>query len=182
MEHLGGEESCAAGESDFAFPFCKPAPLPPPLGQSEGLRAALRSGPPSCPLHFLQVAPSFLPGCVLLSASYQNATHFCLQFLLHFRHLPRVLSASHFLRLVWAVPGECVRCLLGALFVELANPLPLVVSGCQPVSPEHWPPGDSSSLPSPLLFFSRLCSVMMGRASRWWWPFCSAVLLCVLSR
>lgn len=66
--------------------------------------------------------------------------------------------------------------------VELAHLPPLVVVGGQLFAPEHWSPGDSSSLPSPLLFFSRRCSVMMGRASRWWWLFCPAVLLSVLPR
>lgn len=139
------------------FRFVNLPPLLPPLGQSDRPRAARRSGPTSCVLHFLQVLQSFLRGYVSLSASYQNVTHFLLQFLLHFRHLRHILSGSHFSRLVRAVPGDGVRRLLDVRGVELVRLPPPVVSGCQPVSPEHWPPGDSSPLPSPVLFFDRQC-------------------------
>ena len=101
---------------------------------------------------------------------------------LRFAHSWHCMSVSRFSHLVRAASGEGVRRLLGVLCVELAHLPPPVVSGGQLVSPEHRPPGDSSPLPSPLLFFSRLCSLMMGGASRWWWLFCPAVLLFVLSR
>lgn len=41
--------------------------------------------------------------------------------------------------------------------MEPGRPPPLAVPVGQLFSPEHWPPGDSPSLPSPLLFSSGQC-------------------------
>lgn len=60
--------------------------------------------------------------------------------------------------------------------MELVHPPPLAVSAGQLVSPEHWPPGDSPSLPSPLLFSSGQCFPLVVSVPLWC-SSASAVLL-----
>lgn len=86
------------------------------------------------------------------------------------------MSVSHFSRLVRAASGEGVRCLPDVLGVELVHPPPLAVPVGQLFSPEHWPPGDSPSLPSPLLFSSGQCFPLVVSVLLWCSP-TSAVLL-----
>ena len=60
--------------------------------------------------------------------------------------------------------------------MEPGLPPPLAVAVGQLFSPEHRPPGDSSSLPSPLLFSSGQCLPLVVSVPLWWSP-ASAVLL-----
>lgn len=56
--------------------------------------------------------------------------------------------------------------------MEPGRPPPLAVAVGQLFSPEHRPPGDSSSLPSPLLFSSGQCFPLVFSVLLW----CSSAL------
>ena len=54
--------------------------------------------------------------------------------------------------------------------MEPGHPPPLPVAVCPPFGPEHRPPGDSPSLPSPLLFSSGQCLPLVVSVLLWCSP------------
>lgn len=56
------------------------------------------------------------------------------------------------------------------LGVEPEHSPPLPVAVCPPFGPEHWPPGDSSPLPSPLPFSSGQCLPLVVSVPPWCSP------------
>lgn len=77
------------------------------------------------------------------------------------------------------VGGGCR--LLDGQGMEPGHPPPLPVAVCPLFSPEHRPPGDSPSLPLPLLFFSGQCLPLAVSVPLWCSP-ASGVLLGSLVR
>ena len=192
-EHGGGEESCVAGRKGFALPVCKPPPgCRPGGGQvvpvvSSGCRC--RPFPPDF--------AGKTPAAGVLSFPYCPNME---------RNVPIFASSLSFrpLSVFDLTISAGFGCFVGSgcrlpdgQGMEPGRPPPLAVAVGQLFSPEHRPPSDSSSLPSPLLFFGRrrlplavcvlfCCSpspaVPLGSLVVCWWWLYTGVYFIVFNR
>ena len=152
-EHGSGGESCVAGRKGFALPVCKP--------------------PPGCRPGGGQVVPVVVSGCRCRPFPPDFAGNTPAAGALSFPYCPnmetnvpifasslsfRPLSASDLTISAGFgcfVGGGCR--LPDGQGMEPGHPPPLPVAVCPLFSPEHRPPGDSPSLPSPPLFSFGKC-------------------------
>lgn len=149
-EHGSGEESCVAGGKGFALPVCKP--------------------PPGCRPGGGQVVPVVVSGCRCRPFPPDFARNTPAAGVLSFPYCPNMetnvlifassLSFRPLLRpdlvkfSVFGCFGPVLLLSAGWSGHGAGAPAAAAVSAGQLFSPEHRPPGDSLSLPSPLLFSS----------------------------
>lgn len=145
-ERVREGESCVAERKGFALPVCKPPPGVPPWGGQ--VVPVVVSG---CRW------PSFLPDFAgKAPAAVEHSFTYCPNMerdVPIFASLPSFCIFSTFLAPA-AGPGGGPRWWSDCPVHRPGRSPPLPVAACQPFGPEHRPPGDSPSLPSPLLFSS----------------------------
>ena len=152
-EHGSGGESCVAGRKGFALPVCKPPPgFRPGGGQVVPVVSSWCRGRP--------FPPDFAgktPAAGVLSFPYcpnmeRNVPIFASS--LSFRPLS-VSDLTISAGFGCFVGGGCR--LPDGHGMGPGRPPPLAVPVCPLFIPEHWPPGDSPSLPPLPFFFGRHC-------------------------